>query len=185
MKHLKHAILTILVLAVSIYLLSLGINAVMQRFYPHKYSEYVEKYAAQYDVDANLVYAVIKCESGFDPAATSSVEAKGLMQLTDDTFEWVQTKTGESGYVPSDLYAPETAIKYGTKLLSLHLAEFEDEALAIAAYHAGRSAVSGWLSDEKYTDATGLHTIPYAETEIYVERVQNTKEIYEKIYRED
>lgn len=185
MKHLKRVILTVVVMAVSIYLLSLGIDAVLERFYPHKYSEFVEKYSAQYGVDADLVYAVIKCESGFDPKATSSVEAKGLMQLTDDTFEWVQTKTGESGYAPDDLYDPETAVKYGTKLLSLHLNEFEDEALALAAYHAGRSAVTGWLADEKYADEGGLHTIPYAETAVYVERVQSTKEIYEKIYRED
>lgn len=185
MKHLKRILITVVVLTVAIYLLSLATEAATKSFYPHKYAEHVEKYSSAYGVDPDLVYAVIKCESGFDPSATSSADAKGLMQLTDDTFDWVQTKLDESGYVPQDLYDPETAVKYGVKLLSLHLNEFEDETLALAAYHAGRSAVGSWLKNENYTDETGLHTIPYAETAVYVERVLNTKEIYENIYRED
>lgn len=185
MKLIKRIVLTVIVLAAAIYLLSFAIDRAMTGLYPHKYAGLVEKYSSEYGVDEDLVYAVIKCESGFDPDAVSDADAKGLMQLTDDTFEWVQTKLHESGYTAEDLFDPETAVKYGTKLLSLHLAEFKDERLALAAYHAGRSAVTGWLADDKYTDSTGLHTIPYKETNVYVERVLNTKNIYEKIYRED
>lgn len=50
--------------------------------YPRKYSRQVEQWAAEYELDPLLVYAFIRTESGFDPAATSSVEARGLMQMT-------------------------------------------------------------------------------------------------------
>ena len=54
--------------------------------YPCKYSRQVEQWAAEYELDPLLVYAFIRTESGFDPAATSSVEARGLMQMTEETF---------------------------------------------------------------------------------------------------
>lgn len=44
---------------------------------PRKYSQQVEQWAAEYELDPLLVYAFIRTESGFDPAATSSVEARG------------------------------------------------------------------------------------------------------------
>jgi len=55
---------------------------VEQRLYPQKYNDLVEQYAAEYDLDPLLVYSFIRTESGFDPGATSSVDARGLMQMT-------------------------------------------------------------------------------------------------------
>lgn len=60
--------------------------------YPRKYSRQVEQWAAEYELDPLLVYAFIRTESGFDPAATSSVEARGLMQMTEETFIWLRSK---------------------------------------------------------------------------------------------
>ena len=59
---------------------------VEQRLYPRKYNDLVEQYAAEYDLDPLLVYSFIRTESGFDPGATSSVDARGLMQMTEETF---------------------------------------------------------------------------------------------------
>lgn len=185
MKLLKRITITLVVVALSLYALAFASQKVMQAVYPQRYQDYVEKYCAEYGVDENLVYAVIKCESGYDNAAVSHANAKGLMQLTEETFEWVQTKTGES-LSNEDLFDPETNIKYGTKLLSLNLEEFGDERAAIAAYHAGRSAIMGWLADSRYSsDGVTLQSIPYAETAAYVERVEKIKTIYDKIYRKD
>ena len=57
-----------------------------QLLYPRKYSQQVEQWAAEYGLDPLLVYAFIRTESGFDPAATSSVDARGLMQMTEETL---------------------------------------------------------------------------------------------------
>ena len=152
--------------------------------YPRKYSRQVEQWAAEYELDPLLVYAFIRTESGFDPAATSSVEARGLMQMTEDAFEWVQYRMGDqSGVTYADIFDPEVAIKYGTYMLHLLLTETGDEMLAICSYHAGMGNVSAWLEQENYSkDGKTLDKIPYSDTEWYYNKVSEAKEIYRELY---
>ena len=56
-------------------------QVVLHNIYPKKYSEYVEKYAKEFDVDPLLIFSIIKAESDFDEEAKSSSGATGLMQL--------------------------------------------------------------------------------------------------------
>ena len=78
--------------------------------YPRKYSRQVEQWAAEYELDPLLVYAFIRTESGFDPAATSSVEARGLMQMTEETFIWLRSKIAPDEDLTFDeLYDPASA----------------------------------------------------------------------------
>lgn len=150
--------------------------------YPVKYDALVERYSAEYGLDASFVYAVINCESSFNPKAVSKADARGLMQLTPETFGWLQTKTGES--LPDEaLFEPEVGIKYGCLLLSLNLKEFGNTAAAVAAYHAGRSRVASWLKDKKYSeDGHSLSSIPYKETNAYVKNVIKKQEKYRQLY---
>lgn len=154
--------------------------------YPTKYSEYIENFAEQNKLQKSLVYAVVKCESGFDSGAVSDIGAKGLMQLTDDTYEWVLSKTTKAKPLENDLFVPEKNIQAGCALLRLHLDEFSDESTAIAAYHAGRSKVKEWLQDKNYSsDGTTLSKIPYSDTASYVTKVITTKQKYQEIYNFD
>lgn len=184
MKFGRRLIPWLLVLALAAGLVAFGYNRVMRTVYPQKYKELVEKYSEENGLDPMLVYAVIKCESGYNPDAVSKADAKGLMQLTDETFEWVQTKAKEKEDLPPErLFDPETNIRYGTLLLKLHKAEFKSDELALAAYHAGRGIVNKWRANESYTDdGENLHTIPYRETEAYIDKVIKTKEAYTKLY---
>ena len=151
--------------------------------YPTKYSEYIENFAEQNTLEKSLVYAVVKCESGFDSGAVSDIGAKGLMQLTDDTYEWVLSKTTKAKPLENDLFVPEKNIQAGCALLRLHLDEFSDESTAIAAYHAGRSKVKEWLQDKNYSsDGITLTKIPYSDTASYVTKVITTKQKYQEIY---
>ena len=87
---------------------------VEQRLYPQKYNDLVEQYAAEYDLDPLLVYSFIRTESGFDPGATSSVDARGLMQMTEETFLWLRSKLGLGEEVSfGDLYDPDVSIRFG------------------------------------------------------------------------
>lgn len=175
------AVIVLILIALSAYF---AYGKVIRMIYPIEYSELVEKYSEQRGLDPMFVYAVIKCESGFDKDAISVADAKGLMQLTDDTFAWVQTKDPDSeSLTPDKLYDPETNIKYGTLLISLHITEFGNTELALAAYHAGRGIVNRWLEDEAYSgDGRTLDSVPYKETQAYITKVLKTKDIYEKLY---
>lgn len=177
-------ILLILVLAV-------GFRSAYRFFYrqayPRTYIELVEANSAENGLDPMLVYAVIHTESGFRPGAQSNVDARGLMQLTEDTYKWAGYRLGENqeDLNFNELYDPEVNIKYGTVVLRLLLEEFGDEYTALAAYHAGWGSVKGWLDDEKYSsDGVRLDAIPFPTTSLYVPKVLETKQMYRQLYEE-
>lgn len=150
--------------------------------YPTAYAELVEREAEEFGLEPQLVYAVIRTESGFDPEAESHAGAQGLMQLTPSTFEWIA-----SLYPPenggADVMDPSDNIHCGCALLRLLLDQFESLDVALCAYNAGMGNVSGWLSGGQYSDdGKSLHTIPYPETESYVKKVKKAKERYEALY---
>lgn len=159
------------------------VNTVIRREkaeYPIKYSEIVEKYSEEYGVPAAVVYATIRCESGFNPDAASPKGARGLMQITPDTFEWLCTKTGENSQT-LDLLDPDVNIRYGTFFLAMLYEEFGDAKTAHAAYNAGRGRVRGWLEDENCSKDGKLYYIPFEETRVYVERIKRATEKYYNI----
>ena len=67
--------------------------------YPREYSELVEKYAFENSLPVELVFAVILTESSFRADALSSAGAKGLMQITDDTNDWISRMQGDVGWL--------------------------------------------------------------------------------------
>lgn len=157
-------------------------DMLMEFLYPKKYSEYVEKYAAEYEIDEYLLYAVIRTESGFDPEAVSEAGARGLTQITEDTFDWLLTKTGED-HVFDDLFTPEISIKYSAVFLSILQKEYGVTETVIAAYHAGMGHVSSWLDDPQYSsDGQHLITTPISDTNYYIEKVTDAMDKYYKIY---
>lgn len=157
----------------------------LTRAYPKKYSDLVEKYSAMHNVEKELVYAVIKTESGFRPKALSPVGARGLMQIIPETFAWAQVKRSEPENLNEDaLFDPEINIKYGTYILSLLLNEFKDNDVALCAYHAGRGKVMDWLGNKQYSsDGKRLEVIPSKVTLDYVRKVNKAKNIYQKLYK--
>ena len=171
-------------LLASFLFIFLGLRQFYRAAYPLGYREMVERLAAQRELDPALVYAVIRTESGFSPTARSSVDARGLMQLTPDTFQWVRYRLGEAGFADADiLYDPEENVYYGCADLSLLLWEFSREDTALAAYHAGRGSVNRWLEDSRYSqDGRSLAAIPYPDTDSYVKKVLFTRDLYHRLY---
>ena len=174
---IKKVIIFVLVVIVAF----VGISFAIGKLYPIEFEDYVSKYSNEYGVDETLFYAVIKTESNFDPEAVSSVNAKGLMQLTEDTFNWVRDKMGVEGYLYTynDIFTPEVNIKYGTYLLSILIEEYDkDEATALCAYNAGRGTVNKWLGTASSSNGKKLDAIPSASIESYVNKVLRNKDIY-------
>ena len=151
-------------------------NMKLKIFYKTDYSEYVEKYSSIYNVDENLVYAVIKNESNFDSNAISRVGAKGLMQIMESTAEDVAKELELEEY---DLLSPEDNIKIGIKYLSDLIQKYGETSLALAAYNAGFGTVDTWISDGIISaDGNDYEKIPYKETNMYVRKILRDYDIY-------
>jgi len=117
-----------------------------------KYRGPVTKAAAQYNVSASLVFAIIRTESNFNPFAVSSAPAYGLMQLvpTSGGREATRKARGRDG-VPSkeELFDADNNIELGTAYLSVLLFNqleaignpVSREYCVISAYNTGPSNV--------------------------------------------
>ena len=81
----KKLILILLILIGLGVALFIGKKDIYKYLYPKKYSDYVEFYSKEYNLDENLVYSIIKTESKFKEDAVSRKGAKGLMQIGDGT----------------------------------------------------------------------------------------------------
>lgn len=162
-------------------------EAIERRLYPLYYADVVEASADEFGLPPELVYAVILTESSFDADAVSSAGAKGLMQLTDDTNEWVAWRLGEESE-PSRIFEPGLNIRRGCYLLSYLYERFGGWNEALAAYNAGVGRVDGWLNDILYsTDQRTLiiDKLPIEETRNYIAKVLKSAEKYKKLYFEE
>ena len=150
--------------------------------YSRPYEELVGREAEEFSLDSDLIYAVMHTESRFDIDAESRAGAKGLMQLTPATFEWIA-----SLYPPEngggDMFDPGDNIHCGCALLRLLLDEFGSTEVALCAYNAGMGNVEKWLMESKYShDGENLHTIPYPETDSYLKKVRQAIDRYKWLY---
>ncbi|MBQ8171409.1 MAG: lytic transglycosylase domain-containing protein [Oscillospiraceae bacterium] len=186
-KKKKHTgaliVVWLLILAVIAGIGYFGYQYYIRETHPIGYGSYVEKYAAEYGIDKYLVYAVIKTESSYDHRAVSNVGARGLMQIMEDTFDWIKFRMGDEETEYSDMFDPEVNIRYGCFLLGFLYEEFGNIDAAMAAYHAGRGAVNGWLSDSEYSrDGVHLDKIPIRDTAHYVDKINAAMQTYIRLY---
>lgn len=174
-----------LLLAAALLLLAVwaGARAYIRYSYRTAYSEYVYQYAEEYDLAPSLLFAVIRTESSFRPESVSSVGARGLTQITEETLDWINYRSGENPVSFDQLYDPKTAIRCGAYLLRLLYDEFSDTGTVLCAYHAGWGKVKEWLADPEHSDdGVTIHTVPYGDTSRYREKVLRTQKIYQKLY---
>ena len=148
-------------LAVGAALALAGRGAIEQMEYPRRYQEYVEYYADKYSLDPLLLYAFIRTESNFDPNAESDVGARGLMQITSDTFDWIKSRIAPTEDLTfDDLYDPETNIRFGSYFVAYCLLQHSDLGTAAAAYQYFEEGSKGTLSPGKRADLVLLNRNP-------------------------
>jgi soluble lytic murein transglycosylase-like protein len=117
-----------------------------------RYDQHIREAATLYQIPVELVRAVIKVESDFDPRAVSPANARGLMQMIPETAERMMVQ---------DSFDPRQNIFGGTRYLRVLANLFNgDIQLTLAAYNAGEGAVMRY---------GGIP--PYSETQDYVSRV--------------
>ena len=156
----------------------------LTKVYKLEYTEYVKKYANEYNVDEYLIYAIIKAESNFKQDAVSHRGAKGLMQLMYSTAEDIAKRINVN-LNEDNILEPDININLGTKYISMLIQKYNNINLALAAYNAGSGNVDGWI--EKGTlksDGSDIENVPFTETNNYVRKILRDYEIYKNIYEE-
>jgi soluble lytic murein transglycosylase-like protein len=117
-------------------------------------SHLVEQTASRLQVDPQLVHAIIKVESEYDPKAVSRKGAMGLMQLIPETAQ---------RFGVENPFNPKQNIEGGVSYLKHLLNRYGgDLSLSLAAYNAGEAAVKRY---------GGIPS--FAETHDYVQKVTN------------
>ena len=184
-------VVTSLILIIALLFGNAAYRAAKEKYllynYPLKYEEYVEKYSKENGVDKFLIYAIIKTESNFNSNAVSNVGARGLMQIMDETFQWVRYRLSDSDETEyGTMFDPEQNIRYGSYLIGYLLNYFGSMDEAVCAYHAGAGSVDSWPQNSKYSkDGKALDTIPASDTKHYLNKIKDALKKYQKIYTED
>jgi soluble lytic murein transglycosylase len=150
--------------------------------FPLAYRDDVLNQARAGALDPAWVYAVIRQESGFRPAARSPVGALGLMQIMPATGRQIARELRDAATDDPPLLQPDANIRYGVHYLRRMLERLQDNPLlATAAYNAGPNKVARWLPAQAAVPAdVWAETIPYRETRVYVQRVMEYAAIYQR-----
>ena len=145
---------------------------------PLRHDDIIRQQAADKDVPAELIAAVIYAESRF-VNQTSHADARGLMQITPDTANGIEQRSGGTTFDPdTDLSDPQINIQYGTYYLDELLTRYGgNEVAALAAYNAGPGNADAWGGSELEAD-----DIEFAETRQYVDQVLQKRDEYRENY---
>jgi membrane-bound lytic murein transglycosylase C len=164
-----------------------------------KYRELVRATADRFQISRNLVYAIMKVESDFNPFAVSSASAVGLMQVVpstagSDVYRFLHGKAGRPSR--EDLFEPPTNVTYGTAYLHLLDSRYLDdiqnpvsrEYCVIAGYNGGAGGVLRTFDRDKNRAAGKINAmqpaqvyaalrkdLPFAETRRYLGKVLEAK----------
>ncbi len=148
--------------------------------YPRPFAAGVRPLESEHGLPTGLLHALMRQESGFDPAIVSPASAVGLMQLMPST---AKQAAGEMAidYDPDRLTSPDFNLRVGAFYLNKLFKMFQSQVvLASAAYNAGPKAVSHWVIAGADNDVDlWVARIPYDETRTYVARVSQNLARYQ------
>jgi peptidoglycan lytic transglycosylase len=158
-------------------------DAVREITLPLRHDDIIRQQAAEKHLDPALIAAVIYEESRFHDQ-TSRAGARGLMQITPETADFIARRSGGYRFREEDLATPQINIAYGAYYLRYLIDHYGgSETLAIAAYNAGQTNVDRWVRDAGGPEAfdTARH-IKFPETRAYVANVQERRRQYREHY---
>lgn len=152
--------------------------------FPRPFRRIVERHAAASRIDPDLLQALMREESRFNPYARSSTGALGLTQLMPLTAAQVAKSIKLASFTVDALYQPAVNIRLGARYLGSLRSDFGGNAVyAVAAYNAGPGAVSLWLRNNATAELDEwVEEIPITETRDYVKRVLGSYGAYQLVY---
>lgn len=140
--------------------------------FPKPYATEVAHATKQANVPPNLIYAIMRRESGFLSNARSWAQARGLMQMMKATADEQAKKLGLKLSSEEELFNPELNLLLGSSLIQNYWQRFGNLVVALSAYNAGPAAARSWIkkNDGAPLDSY-LETISIAETSSYAKNV--------------
>jgi len=152
---------------------------------PLRHEDIIRQQAADKDVDAALIAAVIYEESKFRDQ-TSHAGARGLMQITPQTADYIAAKSGGTEFEQGDLATPQINIAYGAWYLRYLRDKYDGRDLpAVAAYNAGEGKVDEWITEAGGINLFGMEDIQFPETREYVDGVLDHRDDYRANYGDE
>ncbi|MDW7652129.1 MAG: lytic transglycosylase domain-containing protein [Bacillota bacterium] len=151
--------------------------------YPRPFFEEVGQAAAEFDLEPELIWAVMREESRFQPAVVSWAGAIGLMQIMPATGEEIAAKLDER-FSEDLLTQPSVNIRWGAYYLRSMLNLYGDDLdKALAAYNGGPGNVRRWHKSELGKTSSGFPTaITFFETREYITKVTDSYLTYLWLY---
>jgi soluble lytic murein transglycosylase len=140
----------------------------------------VNEAGRRFGVASELMYAIMRQESSFDPLARSHADAFGLMQLIPEAARRVEEVSGIKLESPEDLYRPDVNVTLGAAFLRNLMNQHNEQfILTVASYNASEKAIRGWMKTRFRGDALEfIEDIPYEETRGYVKLVMRNYIFY-------
>lgn len=162
-------------------------DKILKIIYPKTYKDVIQIYQEKYNIDENLIFALIKAESNFDNKAVSNRSAIGVMQLMEDTAKEVAIKNKidiDYNNMKQELLKVDININIGTKYMTILLDKYESTEVALAAYNAGIGTVDNWIEKGVIkADGSDIENIPYKETNNYVRKILSNYKMYKELYK--
>lgn len=148
--------------------------------FPQPWYDQVQTASLQYGVREELIYAIMRQESAFNPRARSVADAFGLMQVLPEVAERMSSEHKIGYDQMDDLYQPQVNIHVGAAHLRELLKRNKDQfILAVASYNANENAIRKWMQTRYRGDALEfIEEIPYEETRTYVRLVMRNMIYY-------
>ena len=153
-------------------------------YYPTAFEDLIEQHSDRNGLDRNLVFAMIRQESAFDPGARSRAGARGLMQVMPATGREIARRLGLK-YTQERWSDPAFSIQLGTTYYKQVRSMFDDdEELSLAGYNAGPFRIKRlWRQAGAKAELDRfLETLQLRETKSYVKRVLLFADSYNRLY---
>jgi soluble lytic murein transglycosylase len=161
-------------------------EAVQEITLPLRHEDIIRQQAADKGLDPALIAAVIHQESRFRDQ-TSVAGARGLMQITPATADFIAEDSGGTAFTEADLATPQVNISYGAYYLRYLLERYDDEVpLALAAYNAGETNLNRWIVEAGGVEEfDASDDVPFPETRAYVASVTERRDQYAERYADE
>lgn len=175
-----------------------GLSAGFERLlFPRAYEQSVHDYSKRINMDPDLIFAIIRQESVFNPRANSAAGARGLMQLMPGTARVEAKRLGLTYVDKADrkkfkhtadnadsLFDADMNIAIGVHHVWRLLEKYQNPVYVLTSYNANPRATERWKQNLPTEDFLSfIERIPYAETRTYVKLVLRNYFYYKRWYR--